>query len=234
MNKENNGANDGLNGFDDGDGASRLIKGTKLKFTNDFEWVTDDDTVIAADREFLAIEVIKTFQKWIGDRPVETHVLPAHEKLPDIDALNKKAPREEWREKFGKEVGPWEWAYVVYLLDPQTMQIFTFPTGTVGGSQAVRELRETVGMARRLRGENLYPRVRLGDTFMPTGFGGRQRPHFEIVGYEILGATAALPVAEPKQIEAPKPADPLEQKTGKTATPCAASKSRKDPDLGAS
>ena len=35
-------------------------------------------------------------------------------------------------------------------------------------------------MARRIRGQNIYPRVRLGDIHMNTQYGGRQRPTFNI------------------------------------------------------
>jgi hypothetical protein len=97
---------DGLNGRDgDDDGRARLIKGTKLKFVD--EWIAGDD-VIAADREFIVVEIIKASQKWDGARPIETLVFEATEKFPDIEKLNSEAPREEWREKFGKTVGPWE------------------------------------------------------------------------------------------------------------------------------
>jgi hypothetical protein len=218
---------DGLDGYADDDAGSSLIKGTKLKFSNDFEWMAGDDTVIAGDREFLVVEIVKAVQKWIDQRPVETRVLGANEKFPDMDELNAAAPREEWTEKFGKEVGPWDKCYVVYLLDPATMRIYSYPTNTNGGGHAVRELRETTRMARRLHGQNLYPRVRLGDVHMNTQFGGRQRPFFDIVRYEMLGSErATLTAVEPKQIEA-KPveeAKPAEEakpkptgKSGKTA-----------------
>ncbi len=209
MSNEINGYDDGLDGFGDSDGVSRLIKGTKLKFTNDFKWVTGDGTEIAADREFIPVGVVKVVQKWIDNHPVETQVLGAHEKFPDINRLNDEAPREEWTEKFGKEVGPWQTGYAVYLLDPLTMQLFTFPTSTIGGGQAVRDLRETVGMARRLRGENICPRVHLGDVFMKNDYGGRQRPAFDIIGYQTLGNEKILPPVAapepPKPIAAPPP-----------------------------
>ena len=60
------------------------------------------------------------------------------------------------------------------------MDRYTFPTGTVGGQIAVRELVDKTKWMRKLRGANVYPVTTLSDTFMPTRFGGRQRPHFEI------------------------------------------------------
>jgi hypothetical protein len=60
--------------------------------------------------------------------------------------------------------------------------------------------------------------VRLADEFMRTAFGGRQRPSFDIVGYEVLGGgdNPTLAPAAPKQIEhtepEPKPAPKPEPK----------------------
>jgi hypothetical protein len=217
--KKNGSLDDGLAGFGGDSDGDRLIKGTKIKFTTDAVWMAGDDA-IDKDREFLAIRAIKAVQKWLGGRPVETQILQMDEKpVPKTEALNNAAPREEWRDKFGKSVGPWEWCYAVYFLDPVTMQIFTWTTNTVGGGQAVRELRESVGMARRMHGDNVYPRVRLTDTFMPTNYGGRQRPQLGIVSYEEIGAPAALPVEEAKQIEAPKPAEEPPEQKAKAAVP---------------
>jgi hypothetical protein len=216
---------DGLDAISDDD-ASGIIKGTKLKFTNDGEWETGDGVAIAADRELIVVEIVKAVQKWIDQLPVETCVLAADEKFPDIDELNAEAPREEWCEKFGREVGPWQKCYVVYLLDPETVQIFTFPTSTDGGSRAIRELREATRLARRIRGANIYPRVRLADAHMNTRYGARQRPHFNIIHYETLGGSerATLTAAEPKLIEV----KPNSERTAPASNKCSA---RLDPDF---
>ena len=221
---------DGWDG-DDGDSRNSIIKGVKLKFTNDFEWVTRDGTVIGNDRKFVAVDMIKTTQKWIDDVPVETQILGPDEKFPDIEALNKAAPEEEMTEKFGKRVGPYQNGYCVYLLDPETMEVFSYPTSTVGGGQAVRELRDTVRLARRVKGLGLYARVRLTHTHMNTDFGGRERPKFLIDGYQTLGPDgAALAAAEPKQIEAkpelakPKQTEPAEGKADERSKKSSASK----------
>lgn len=196
---------DGFDDYHDGDGGS-IIKGTKLKFSNDAEWTTGSGQAIAANREFLALELLRTLQKWTpGASAPETRVLAPDEK-PDVDALNDAAPREEWAEKFGQMRGPYQFAYVLYLIDPQTMAPFTFVTSTAGGAQAVRNLRTATQLARKIRGSNVFPRVRLADEFMRTAFGGRQRPCFDIVGYEVLGRDdAKLAAAAPKQLEHAEP-----------------------------
>ena len=238
-------ANDGLDIFrdDDESGGGSLIKGMKLKFTNEAKWEAGEEE-IAADHEFIVVEILRVVQKWIDQKPVETRVLAPDEKFPDIDELNEAAPKEEWTEKFGKEVGPWQKGRIVYLIDPETLQFYTFPTGTVGGDQAVRDLRESTGMARRMRGSNIYPRIHLSDTHMNTKFGGRQRPAFDIVRYEALGELTAPPEqkligtagngAEPKQIEGNAKAEPKQIEAKVEPKKTSKAKSRKnDPDFEA-
>jgi hypothetical protein len=83
------------------------------------------------------------------------------------------------------------------LVDLKTMGKFTYPTGTTGGQIAIRELRDKILWMRRARGSNVYAVVTLADKFMKTRFGGRQRPHFNIVRWVSLGGeggeVAALP-----------------------------------------
>ena len=178
---------DGFCEPDDDDGLHSIIRGTKLKFTNTAQWISAHGDVIEPSREFLAVEVRRVVQKWIDQKPVETHILAPDEK-PHVDELNETAPKEEWRDRFGQEVGPWQFSNVVYLLDPATMAAFTFPTSTVGGFQAVRTLKDETNRARLLRGDNYFPMVTLGDVHMPTAFGGRQRPAFIVKTFVLIGA----------------------------------------------
>jgi hypothetical protein len=48
---------------------------------------------------------------------------------------------------------------------------------------------------RRTRDLNVHAVVTLGDTFMKTKWGGRQRPHFKIVRWVRLGGEAGVEVA---------------------------------------
>jgi hypothetical protein len=224
---------DGLDGFEEEDGRASLIKGIKIKFTKEAQWIMGEDDVIESDREFIVAQIIKGVQKWVDDRPVETIMLDATAKFPDIEKLNAEASPDEWRLKFDKNVGPWEATYIVYMVCADTWQIFTYPApaATVGASQAVRDLREATRMARRIKGPGLYPKVRLADVFMNTKFGGRQRPCFDIVGYEALGAEQAVLTADqPKLIEA-KPTESAEpaKLSARTAIKSSAKTSAKRP-----
>lgn len=177
---------DGFDGVDDG-GARSIIRGVKLKFTNSAEWVDEAGEVIVPEREFLVVELAKVVQKWLDAMPVETRVLAPAEYFPDLEILNAEAPQSEWRDAFGKKVGPWQNSIVAYLLDPKTMEGFTWPTSTAGGFRAIDELKGHVRRARMLQGANVYPVVTLADTHMRTQFGGRQRPQFKVKRFVVLG-----------------------------------------------
>jgi len=181
-----------LDGFDDdfphNDAVSSVIRGAKLKFGNDAVWRSGDGEEIPDDRELLVVDIIRLAQKWVDQLPVETRILGPGEPFPDVDKLNDAAPREEWREVFGRRVGPWQVGYIVYLLDWKTTRPYTYPVFTVGGGKAVRELRESVKIARRVQGPDVYPIVTLSDAVFKTGYGGRQRPHFSVKRYETLRA----------------------------------------------
>jgi hypothetical protein len=193
---------DGVEGDDRPQGAG-VIQGTLIKFTNEGKWVTRDGDELPADLELIAFNVGRLVQKWEDGQPIETIILQPHQKFPDIEEMNEKTPRKEWVEGPDKKMrGPWQGQHALYLLDPKTMDKYTFPTGTVGGRIAIRELRDKTMWMRRLRGSNVYAVITLADTFMNTRFGGRQRPHFKIVRWVRLGG-------EGGEVEAlPPPAPP--------------------------
>jgi hypothetical protein len=180
-------AKDGFEGYEDrveGDDQPHgggIIKGTAIRFSNEATWTDRDEEELPDGLELVVVDVARVVQKWIDRLPVETRILEPGEKFPDIEQLNQDAPRSEWANgPDGKARGPWQMQHIVYLLNPETMDRFTFPTGTVGGQRAVREVVDKTKWMRKLGGAHVYPVITLSDAFMPTAFGGRQRPHFEI------------------------------------------------------
>ena len=205
---------DGVEGDDRPEGAG-IIQGTLIKFTNEGKWVTRDGEELPTDLELVAANVNRVVQKWSEGQPVETIILEPHQKFPDIEEMNEKVPKKEWVEgPDGNMRGPWQAQHILYLLDPKTMDKYTFPTGTTGGRIAIRELVDKTTWMRRLRGPNIYAVVLLSDTFMNTKWGGRQRPHFKIVRWVSLGS-------EGGQVEAlpPPPATPTQQTTAQSDLP---------------
>ena len=211
---------DGFAGYEDrieGDDrpqAGSVIQGHPIKFTNESTWVTRDGEELSPDVELVAVDIGRVVQKWKDQMPTETIILEPGQKFPNIDELNNKTPRSEWTKgPDGNLRGPWQAQHLLYLLNLQTMDRYTFPTGTTGGAIAIRDLVDRTKWMRRYRGESIYAVVTLSDTFMNTRFGGRQRPNFIIkrwvnLGDEEKGLPApeqSPPVAQLKPAEATEP-----------------------------
>ena len=182
-----------------------VIQGACVKFTNEGRWELRDGEDLSASVELVAVDIARVVQKWVNQQPVETRIPAAGEKFPYITELNEQVPKSEWAEgPDGKPRGPWQSQHIVYLLNPETMDRFTYPTGTTGGAIAVRDLVDKTNWMRKFRGAHVYPVVTLADTFMKTRFGGRQRPHFLIKRWVGLGG------AEDKALPAPTPTAPVQ------------------------
>ena len=185
---------DGFEGYEDRiEGDERpegggVIRGACVRFSNEAAWVLRDDEEMPTDLELVAVDIARVVQKWKDQLPVETIILEAGQKFPNVEEMNEAVPRGEWVEgPDGRPRGPWQAQYIVYLLNIETMDRYSYPTGTVGGGIAVRELVDKTVWMRRLRGESVHPVVTLSDCFMNTRFGGRQRPSFLIKRWIHLG-----------------------------------------------
>jgi hypothetical protein len=176
---------DGFDGETDED-RSGIMRGRKTKF--DDGWTCRGEP-ISPDREFIALETLKALQKWVPGRkgPAETIIIDAGQPWPDVDAMNEECHRSEWQDKFGKLVGPWQKVRALYFIDQQTGQVYSYIASTIGGMRAVRDLREATRHARKLRGAPVLAVFTLGECYMPTQYGGRQRGDFKILRYEAMG-----------------------------------------------
>jgi len=195
------GFNDSVEGDDRPQGGS-IIQGVLVKFSAEAEWVTSSGDEMSREQELIAIDILRIVQKWIDQKPVETIIVPPGEKFPDVKAMNEAAPKSEWRENLnGELVGPWQMQYVLYLLDAHSLDKFTFPTSTIGGGIAMRLLADKVGWMRKHRSPDACAVITLDDTFFPTRYGGRQRPHFKVVRWIGFGGDdgggKALPTSNP-------------------------------------
>jgi hypothetical protein len=214
--KTTSAAVDGFGGYEDGiEGHERpanagLMQGTVVKFTNEAAWVNREEDEIDDNLELIAADVQRVVQFWKDGHPTETRILEAGEKFPDLEALNAEVPQSEWVEgPDGKLRGPWQAQHILYLLDPLTMDKYTFPTGTVGGRIAITELRDKIVWMQKTRGPNIYAVVTLADKHMNTRFGGRQRPHFNIVKWTRLGGEGGEEIAAlPSPSSAPAVQEP--------------------------
>src|SRR5262245_9608450 len=207
---------DGFAGYEDSveggeqESSNRVIQGELVKFTNEATWVGRDGEELPSDLELIVIDIGRIVQKWHDGNPVETIILAPGQPFPDVKAMNDQVPREEWIDgPDGQPRGPWQAQHIAYMLDPKNMSRFSYPTGTVGGAIAIRDLVDRTKFVRRFRGPNTYPVVTLGDVFMNTRFGGRQRPHFEVKRWVTIGEGGnALPAPEMPQLPGPQEVQP--------------------------
>ena len=179
---------------DEGDYGNLIENPPKVKFTADYKWERGGE-LISPQREFFVVEILRATQRWVDGLPAEgSRVLAPGEPWPNVEELNAKAPQSDWRDYFGNKVGPWQNSRVVYLMDPKTLEVITFPTPTAGGAIAVRELKKGLERARLMRGPDVYPLVTLGDVDFPTKKGGRKRrPAFKVLNYLSLGPEKPVP-----------------------------------------
>jgi hypothetical protein len=168
----------------------------KLKF-NDPDWSADEvpatnRILVCYDRTYAAIH-------WGEDAPIEVIPVIRGEPMPDLKTLNAAIPETDWRIGLsGKPEAPWQLQRVLEFLDPETAERLSWPANVtvVGSSRAAEELKGRIKIVRRLRGEDVYPRVRLTHKFMPTKYGGRERPYFDIVGWVRFGEHGGLEAIE--------------------------------------
>jgi hypothetical protein len=177
-----------------------------VKFSLDARWLLPDGEEISSTHEFAAIDIVRASQRWGKDReqgPLEVIVLEPNQRFPDFKTLNDAVPRDQWLTGLnGEPRGPWQGVFFVYLLDLSTMGRLTYiaNASTIGAAIAVRELADKTKWMRRIKGDDaIWGVVTLGDVFMNTRFGGRQRQHFNFVRFIKFG-----PSGEVKQLESPE------------------------------
>jgi hypothetical protein len=198
--------------------SERAIIGQLVRFTNEGQWMLPEQIQLV--KPLVVVNARRTVTRWgKNKKPAETIFLKPGEKIPDLEARNEETPRSEWIEGFdGKPRGPWQAQHIIYLIDPISIDQYSYPTSTTGGGIAVRELIDRILWMRRFKGDAVYPVVRLSNRFMKTAYSGRLRPHFEIMGWRKFdpGGGGMIPVNDPRQLPPQQPANPPE--AAKTST----------------
>src|SRR5262249_46267021 len=137
-------------------------------------------------------------------------ILGHNEKWPDIEAMNEKCPKTEWRMRFGELVGPYQAQKVVYLWDPVTMNKYTWPTSSDSGMACVSELAEKIGMMRQFKKQKAVPLVKLSSRLWSKRY-NKQGPYLDVLHWIVKGEGGALlPITDMPAIAGPRPTTPQE------------------------
>jgi hypothetical protein len=213
----------------------RLIQGVILKCV-DGRW-TDGDG-LTPPNEMLVIGLTHAVQCWGKDKDLlDTIIEQPNEPLPDPEALNAQIPEEEWGlDLNGEPRPPWQFNWVVYLLDIASASTYTYLNSTMGARIAVERLEDKLKWMRMLRGNDVTPIVRLESRPMKTSFGQKMRPEFTIIDWRDLGVgiqQTATPQIEHKTEAAAEPT-PKKVKVGKPVKPTTIQEELNDdlPDFG--
>jgi len=172
-------------GWDDaaGEASERTIRGKLLKF-GDWRWtVGKEGTVIKDGTRLVALATVAMWVRWEEGRPVEQIIRRLGERLVEREKLSHTDERE-WPTGPGNEPqDPWQNTRLIYLVDPDSAEAFTFSTSSYGGRGAVIELGDTIARMRSAH-PDAAPIVELRAAEMPTKHGKKSKPVFKIVGWK--------------------------------------------------
>jgi hypothetical protein len=177
------------------DAMKRVILGLLLLFS-DWRWTTGKEHVPVP--EGLLVAALSTAAGWVlwqGGKPVEYRMREPGGQLADRSELGYTDEALWEKDPSGDRQDPWRNSRFVYLCDPETAEVYTFTTSSLGGIRAVSDLAEQIGRMRTAH-PGAVPIVQLGAAEMPTRFGRKSRPVFKVVSWE-LGASGEAAQAAP-------------------------------------
>jgi hypothetical protein len=211
----------------------RLLQGAKAKCV-DGRWSADG---LPLPDALLVIGTTHGLQCWKDDELLD-EIDERDGPLPDVDTLNDQIPREEWSVGLnGEPEPPWRIVYVVYLIDLETAEPYTFINSTWGARIAYERLTDKLELMTRLRGAGVTTLVKPDSRRMKTKFGTKLRPEFTILEWRDLGERekqpAQLPptkgVAERPAAETKKKATSDEPDSRSNPSAAAATTQKKNP-----
>jgi hypothetical protein len=177
--------------------SATLLKGSIVKFVDGIYKANKTEILEQAPQGpvFVVVRILTAWVHWQGGRPIEHKITHAGQSHPWREELGDD-DRTEWELGVGGlPSDPWRDTRYVYLIGPHTAKTYTFVTDSVGGRQAVGELKEAIMTARHARPDAL-PVVQLAASNMKTKYGVKPRPDFKIVDWRSGTPTAARQIEQ--------------------------------------
>jgi hypothetical protein len=174
------------------------VQGPNVKFDGGAYFSGREKTPFdTTDKQFVVMARAEGWQFLQKDQPAQYLMRDRGADKPERPHVDEA----EWPTNMsGKPEHPWRYTFYVYLLDPATGETSTFSTNTAGGAIAVRELTDQIRNMRRMK-PRAIPIIKLESRQFRTGFGLKQRPHLQIVGWEQYAVDhEAIHVEEPELI----------------------------------
>ena len=131
----------------------------------------------------MALATVALWVRWQNNKPVDYRQRMPGRRLPERDELGHH-DEDVWEvNRKGEPIDPWRNTRLVYLVDPQTAEAFTFSTSSAGGRGAVADLGDAITRMRTVH-RDAVPLVELQAAEMPTKFGRKSKPVLKIVGWK--------------------------------------------------
>jgi hypothetical protein len=185
-------------GFPAGLPGNRVTRGTPARFDETKDWSDRDG--LPLPNPMLVVGYTTILRRWKDHKPEDKTEHP----LPDPSELNAAIPIAEWEVGInGQPEKPWKLTYVVYLVDLTAGSLFTYANSTYGAMLAYTNLEEQIAVMRMLRGEHVFPIVRLERRPMKTAYGMKTRPHFHPIDWRAPGGSQLMPQAPTPQLPGP-------------------------------
>jgi hypothetical protein len=173
--------------------AEYVIRGVLVRFADWRFTAGKQATPIPDGTKLIALATVALWQRWKGGKVVQSipreagKYLPARETLEFLDEAEwEKGPDD-------KPQDPWANTRLIYFVHPTSAALYTFSTRSGGGRSAVSAL---AGAIKRMRAAhpNAVPVVELRAEEMPTKYGRKSKPKFEIVDWKFSDTDETVPV----------------------------------------
>src|SRR5262245_36600685 len=203
----------------------RLLQGTKLKCI-DGRWSADG---LPVPERLLVVGFTRGLQCWLDGELLDERD-ERDGPLTDVSELNAKIPQEKWKPGLNGELeAPWRVVYCIYLVDPETAELYSFINSTFGARIAYERLVSKLEMMQRLRGRGVTAIVKPDCRQMKTkSVGMKLRPELSVLDWRDLGETEPQPaqLLPPANAAAPVEEAPLRDEP---STVAAATTQKKKP-----
>jgi hypothetical protein len=192
--------------FERDQASTGIIQGDRIKFSGSNVWIGPDGKPLNLSIQYLVTGARIGLQRWHKKDGKAVPEVILDKPLPDVDDLNAQTDPKTWEKGLdGKPRAPWNYIYVIHLVNEVTGQMFTYVNSTTGTRIAYGKLVDQVCTAQSLRGEDVVPVIRLSTTPMKSQFGERPRPAYEVVELRSIGRGALAgkqaPQLEHKPVE---------------------------------
>jgi hypothetical protein len=184
----------------------RVIQGTQISF--DYKksmWVDENGQPLPPERPYIVARIRRLVQKWTPDNKLDgpPQEIGPNQKWPDVEAMNEKRPKSEWRMYFDQLVGPYQRQSMVYLRDPHTWAIFTWAASNPSAMSCVSDLTEQTKWNRGATKEkSAHPVIKLTSRLWSRKY-GTPGPYYTILTWIAWNEKGELVVVPPATIIRP-------------------------------